>query len=397
MKKTSLIISAILVFMLGTSCSNSSTNELYWAEKMAQSDMKRNPEGWMIDFRQTPKWEYTHGLMMTALMELYKETGDEQYLEYIQGFADKFISPGGEILTYKLTDYNIDRINPGKFMIELYQLTGDQKLLDAIELLREQMRHHPRTSEGGFWHKKVYPHQMWLDGLYMGAPFLAQYAHTFNEPELFADVAHQFYLVDKNMYDPAVGLYYHAWDERREQRWADPETGLSPGFWGRALGWYAMGIVDATAWFPKDHTGRQNLIRLVNRLAEGVVQYQNPETGLWSQVPNQPDREGNYEEATASAMLTYFLLKSVRLGYLDSHYLEYAKRGYQGILDNLIREDEDGTISLESCCEVAGLGGNPFRDGSFEYYISEPIRDNDPKGVGPFILASIEMTYINQK
>ncbi|TCO07717.1 glycoside hydrolase family 88/105 protein [Natronoflexus pectinivorans] len=391
MKKSFLLLATMV--LLVNSCTNYSNKYIEWAERMAKCDMQRNPEAWMIDFRKTPKWEYTHGLMMTALMEVYKETGNEEYLDYVQGFVDKFISEDGSILTYKLTDYNIDRINPGKFMIELYQITGEEKLLKAIELLREQMRHHPRTSEGGFWHKKVYPWQMWLDGLYMGAPFLAQYGAVFSEPDLFDDIALQFYLVDKNMYNPSTGLYHHAWDEKREQKWADPETGLSPGFWGRALGWYAMGIVDATSWFPDDHPKKQNMIQLINRLAEGVVRYQNPQTGLWSQVPEQPDREGNYEEATASTMLTYFLLKSTRLGYLDAQYFEYAKNAYNGIIENLIREDEDGTISLEMCCEVAGLGGNPFRDGTFEYYISEPIRDNDPKGVGPFILSSIEMSY----
>ena len=394
MNRTAVSITLFLAILVSACSSGSQENKYYWAEKMAQSDMQRNPEAWMIDFRKTPKWEYTHGLMMTSMMELYSKTGNDIYLDYVQGFADKFILENGEILTYKLTDYNIDRINPGKFMIDLYQVTGDPNLLAGIERLREQMRHHPRTSEGGFWHKKVYPYQMWLDGLYMGAPFLAQYAHYFDEPEIFADVAHQFSLVDKNMYDETTGLYHHAWDEKREQRWADPITGLSPGFWGRSLGWFAMGLVDAASWFPTNHPELKEMVRIINKLAEGTIKYQNPETGLWSQVPEQPGREGNYEEATASTMLTYFLLKGVRLGYLDNKYLAYGKKGYQGILDHLIREDADGTISLESCCEVAGLGGNPFRDGSYEYYISEPVRDNDPKGVGPFILASIEMAEL---
>ncbi|MDA3833331.1 MAG: glycoside hydrolase family 88 protein, partial [Spirochaetales bacterium] len=367
------------------------SKELNWAEKMAQSDMQRNPEARMIDFRESPKWEYTHVLMMTAYKQLYDQTGDEEYLDYVKGFADTFIAENGDIKTYKPTDFNIDRINPGKFMIELYQETKQPKLLAAIESLRTQMRHHPRTSEGGFWHKKVYPHQMWLDGLYMGAPFLAQYAHVFKEPELFADVALQYTLVDKNMYDPETGLYYHGGDESRLQQWADSETGHSPGFWGRSLGWYAMGLVDATSWFPENHPDRQKLIDLINKLAANIIKYQTPETGLWWQVPNQAGREGNYEEATASTMLTYFLIKSVRLGYLTDDYLQYGIKGYEGIIKNLIREDADGSINLESCCAVAGLGGTPYRNGTYEYYVSEPIRDNDPKGVGPFILASIEL------
>ncbi|HLW06248.1 MAG TPA: glycoside hydrolase family 88 protein [Marinilabiliaceae bacterium] len=395
MKKMFLIVT-LLITMITQGCTTSNkSKEIIWAEKMAQSDMQRNPEPWMIDFRETPKWEYTHGVMMTAYMALYHQTNDDQYLNYVKEFVETFVAEDGTILTYKPTDFNIDRINPGKFMIDLYKLNKDPKLLAGIESLRTQMRHHPRTTERGFWHKKVYPHQMWLDGLYMGAPFLAQYAHTFKEPELFADVALQYKLVDKNMYDTNTGLYYHAWDEKRQQEWADPETGNSPGFWGRSIGWYAMGIVDATSWFPEEHPDKEEMVSLINKLAEGIIRYQGEESGLWSQVPDKPNREGNYEEATSSVMLTYFLLKSVRLGYLDKSYLEYGIKGYKGIIDHLIREDENGQINIESCCAVAGLGGNPYRNGTYEYYISEPIRDNDPKAVGPFILASLEMVYQN--
>ncbi|GAO31192.1 rhamnogalacturonides degradation protein RhiN [Geofilum rubicundum JCM 15548] len=334
--KELFLIATLLLTTLAPSCTKPDSNQgLDWAEKMAQSDIQRNPEAWMIDFRETPKWEYTHGLMMTAHMALYHETGDEQYLDYVKGFADKFIAEEGQILTYKPTDFNIDRINPGKFMIELYQLTGDTGLRAGIESLRTQMRHHPRTSEGGFWHKKVYPHQMWLDGLYMGAPFLAQYARVFNEPELFADVALQYTLVDKNMFDPETGLYYHGWDESRQQQWSDPETGHSPGFWGRSLGWYAMGLVDATSWFPENHPDRQKLIDLIQKLASHIINYQTAETGLWWQVPHQPGREGNYEEATASVMLTYFLLKGVRLGFLSDDYLQQGIKGYEAFLNIL--------------------------------------------------------------
>jgi unsaturated rhamnogalacturonyl hydrolase len=399
MKKTTTFIFGVLLLALSSCSQKQPGKELNWAEEMAQSDMQRNPEAWMIDFRKDRdhKWEYTHGLMMSAHLELYHATGNPSYLEYAQGFANDFISENGDILTYKAKDFNIDRVNPGKFLIELHQITGEARLKLAIEKLRTQMRHHPRTSEGGFWHKKVYPDQMWLDGLYMGAPFLAQYAHVYNEPELFADVALQYKLVDKNMYDPETGLYYHAWDESRQQQWADSITGHSSGFWGRSLGWYAMGLVDATSWFPENHPDRQILIDLINKLADNIIKYQTPETGLWWQVPDQPGREGNYEEATGSTMLTYFLIKSVRLGYIGDHYLNYGTKGYEGIINNLIREDPDGSINLEACCAVAGLGGTPYRDGTYEYYISEPIRDNDPKGVGPFIMASVELDKLKNR
>lgn len=397
MKK--VIFLCLLTVMAITGCKQPSKDKYHWAEKMALSDINRNPEGWMIDFRRNrgPKWEYTHGLMMTSLMELYRQTGNKTYLNYIQNFADLFILSNGQILAYRQGDYNIDRVTPGRFLIDLYHETGDSILLPAIELLREQMRHHPRTSEGGFWHKQIYPYQIWLDGLYMGSPFLAKYASYFNEPGLFDDIANQFYLVDKHMYCPSTGLYYHGWDESRQMAWADSITGLSPGFWGRSIGWFAMGLVDAAYYYPVDHPRLADMTRIMQKVAEGVTRHQNPATGLWWQVPDQPGREGNYEEATATAMLSYFLLKGARLGYIDESYIEQGKKAYNGLLEHLIREEPDGTISLTMCVEVSGLGGNPFRDGSYEYYISEPIRDNDPKGVGPFILASLEMAHLNKK
>ncbi len=387
----SLLLMVVLVF---SSCSApASENEaLIVAEKMVVSDMKRNPEPWTIDFQKKPKWEYTHGLMMSADLALYHETGKEKYLDYVMQYADMFISEDGSILTYKLTDYNIDRINPGKFLLELYKITGEKRFLLAINSLRDQMRKHPRIAEGGFWHKKVYPHQMWLDGLYMGTPFLAQYAATFDEEDLFADVALQYQLVDENMYNADVGLYYHGWDASKQQQWANPETGLSPHFWGRAMGWLAMGAVDALSWFPANHPDRDKILHVINRIAEGAVRHQDAETGLWWQVMDQPGREGNYLEASASSMLAYFYLKGVRLGYLETEYLQYGEKAYNGLLKNLVKEEEDGTISLTQICGVAGLGGKPYRDASYEYYVNEVIRANDPKGVGPFILAAIEMS-----
>ena len=386
-----LLLLFVLVF---SSCSApaSENNALLVAEKMAVSDMKRNPEPWTIDFQKKPKWEYTHGLMMSANLALYQETGKEIYFDYVMQYADMFIGEDGSILTYKLSDYNIDRVNPGKFLLELYKITGEESFLLAINRLRDQMRDHPRIEEGGFWHKKVYPHQMWLDGLYMGTPFLAQYAATFDEESVFSDVARQYQLVDENMYNPEVGLYYHGWDVSKQQQWADPEPGLSPHFWGRAMGWLAMGAVDALSWFPEDHPERSTILHVIDRIAKGAVRHQDPESGLWWQVMDQPGREDNYLEASVSSMLTYFFLKGVRLGYLDKEYLQYADKAYNGLLTHLVKEEADGTINLTQVCGVAGLGGKPYRDASYEYYVNEVIRDNDPKGVGPFILAAIEMS-----
>ena len=253
------------------------------------------------------------------------------------------------------------------------------------------MQYQPRTTEGGFWHKKRYPFQMWLDGLYMGAPFLARYAATFHEPEIFDDVVNQFAIVHKHTYNKEVGLNYHGWDESKEQRWADPETGCSPNFWGRAMGWYAMALVDVLDYFPEDYSGHERLLSILKDVAAGIKKYQDEESGLWYQVLDQGSREGNYPEASASSMFVYTLLKAGRLGYIDQSYIEVAHKGYQGMLKHFIKENPDGTISLTDVCAVAGLGGDPYRDGTYEYYINEPVRDNDPKGVGPFILASLEM------
>jgi unsaturated rhamnogalacturonyl hydrolase len=356
---------------------------------MADSEIRRNPEGWTLDFNERPKWEYTHGLIMTAMEQLYVASGDRKYLDYIKNFADFMINAEGEITTYKKTDYNIDRVNGGKFLIGLYGETGDEKYALALEQLRDQMREHPRTSEGGFWHKKVYPHQMWLDGLYMGSPFLARYAATFNEPALFDDVAKQFLLIDKHSYSKETGLYHHGWDESREQKWADPKTGSSSNYWGRSIGWFSMAVVDVLDQMPKEHPKRDSLVHIAQKLAKGIVKYQDG-TGVWYQVVDQGDRDGNYLESSASSMFAYFLLKGVRKGYLDPSYRKAGTKAYQGILKEFIRMDPDGGISITKVNGVAGLGGNPYRDGSYDYYINEIIRDNDPKGVGPFILASLE-------
>ncbi|MBX0332642.1 glycoside hydrolase family 88 protein [Pontibacter sp. HSC-14F20] len=367
-----------------------------WSVWMADSDIKRNPEGWMIDFKEKPKWDYTQGLFASAIEQVWEKTGDEKYLTYIKAFADTMISEDGTIMTYKKMDYNIDRVNPGKFLMELYKETGDNKYKLAVEELRDQMRTHPRTKEGGFWHKKIYPHQMWLDGLYMASPFLAQYAVEFNEPAIFDDVANQIVLIDKYTWNSEKGLWHHGWDESREQKWADSETGKSPHVWGRAMGWYAMALVDVLDFFPKDHPRRHEILQITQKMAGALEQYQDKNTGLWYQVVDQGDKEGNYLEGSASSMYTYFLVKAAKNGHIDQKYMQVAQKGYDGILNNLIQKNEDGTISITNVCAVAGLGGTPYRDGTYEYYINEERRNDDPKAVAPFIMASLEFEELNQ-
>jgi len=360
------------------------------AVKMADSEIKHFPEPWTVDFNPKPVWNYTQGLIAHAMIKVWKENGNEKFYNYAKMYADKFIGQDGVIDDFDLEDYNIDAVNSGKFLFDLYEKTKDERYLKAINHMRDQLKTHPRTSEGGFWHKKRYPHQMWLDGLYMGAPFYAQYALYFNEPILFDDVVKQFILVHKHTYNSETGLNYHGWDESKQQKWADPATGCSPNYWGRAEGWYAMALVDVLDFLPLDHPGRVKILEILNQVAAGIKKYQNTETGLWYQVLDQGNRKGNYLEATASSMFTYALLKATRKGYISKDYKSLAQKAYSGILKNLIKNNSDGTISLTNCCSVAGLGGTPFRDGTYEYYIKEPVRDNDPKGVGPFIMASLE-------
>jgi unsaturated rhamnogalacturonyl hydrolase len=359
--------------------------------RMSESDMIRNPDPTKLDFAPAPKWNYTNGLVCSAIEKVWKKTGDVKYYNYIKRYADQMINEDGTIKTYKLDDYNIDKVNSGKFLFALQEKTGDPKYEKAIRLLRDQMRTHPRTSDGGFWHKKAYPNQMWLDGLYMATPFLAQYARDMNEPELFNDVALQIHLIDKHTYDSASGLFYHGWDESREQEWANKTDGKSPHVWGRAMGWFAMALVDVLDFLPNDHPKRAEILTIADKMAKALVRYQDPVSGVWYQVVDLPKREGNYRESSASAMFSYFLVKGATRGYINKKYLDTGKKGYEGILENFIVTAENGLVSITNVCAVAGLGGTPYRSGTFEYYVTEPKRDNDPKAVGPFIMLALEM------
>lgn len=399
MSLKSLTIASILFLTISLHSCIQNTSEksaLDWAVHMAESDMKRNPQAWMIDFRKSPKWGYTNGLMGSAYLELSLETDNDIYKNYLKnGYYDVLIDSAGQIKGYKMRDYNIDKINSGKALFALYKSTGDNRYKTVMDTLRSQMASHPRTRDGGFWHKKRYAHQMWLDGIYMADPFLAQYAKVFNDTELMDGVVNQLLTVQKYTYDAHTGLNYHAYDESRNQRWSDSITGQSPHFWGRAQGWYCMSIVDVLDYLPSSHPKRHEIIGNLQNILDALLKVQDSESGMWYQVLDQGKREGNYLESTCSSMFTYCLLKSIRLGYIDDTYQSIAENSYQNLIKAFVKEEEDGGISLTQCCAVAGLGGNPYRDGTFEYYISEPIRDNDPKGVGPFILASIEMDRLN--
>ena len=365
-----------------------------WSVRMARSVMRRNPQ-------THRRWDYTQGVVLGAIERVALEKRDAAMLAYVDTNMARWITPEGDITGYAIDDYNIDEISQGRLLFRMHERerarrTGDDRYRFAAEMLRLQLRQHPRTSEGGFWHKKIYPRQMWLDGLYMGQPFYAQFAKTFNEPAAFDDIAKQFLLVARHTRDPRTGLMYHGWDEARAQLWADSATGLSPHFWGRAMGWYVMGVVETLDYFPADHPDRAAIIQTLRDAAEGIARVQDPVTGLWWNVMDQPNRAGNYLEASASSMFAYALARAARLGYIDAEYRKIAERGFDGLLSNLVRENADGTVSLINVVQVSGLGGNPRRDGSqrdgsFAYYASEPVVTDDYKGVGPFILAALEL------
>ncbi|MDD3320303.1 MAG: glycoside hydrolase family 88 protein [Paludibacter sp.] len=358
--------------------------------RMADSEIKRNPESWMVDFSPKLKWDYCHGLELQSIFDVWKKTGNKKYFEYVNSYADTIIDNNGKIFGYKQLDYNIDRVNPGKMLFQLYGDTKTEKYLQSIEILRDQMKTHPRTSEGGFWHKKIYPNQMWLDGLYMASPFLAEYAYKMNEPALYDDVANQIILMAKHGSDVRTGLYYHAWDESKEQRWANKVTGQSPNFWSRSMGWYMMAIVDVLEFLPENHPKRPEIIRILKDFSVALEKFQDKKSGMWYQVTDMGGKEGNYLESSASAMFIYSWVKAGQNGYLPKTFLCKGKKAYLNYIKQFVVENSDGTISITNACSVAGLGGSPnYRDGSYNYYISEPKRDNDAKAVGPFIMVSV--------
>lgn len=338
------------------------------------------------------KWSYDMGVVLKGFEGLWLNTGNADYFKAIQKKMDYFIKEDGTIKNYEKDDYNIDMVNNGKLVMLLYRVTGKEKYKKAADLLRSQLYTHPRTNEGGFWHKKIYTNQMWLDGLYMGEPFYAEYAMVFHQDTAFNDIANQFIWMEKHARDPKTGLIYHAWDESKQQKWANKVTGTSSFFWARAMGWYADALVDVLDNFPARHPKRKALVDILNRLVNAVEKQQDKNTGLWYDIMayDGPGKEKNYFEASASCQFTYAIAKGVRKGYLPAAKIAIAQKAYAGILKQFIKE-ENGQTNLGGTVKVSGLGGNPYRDGSFEYYMSEPVIVNDPKGMGAFLLASNEM------
>ena len=365
-----------------------------WSVRMAESEMIRCPESWQLDFQPRLKWDYCHGLELQSMLDVYDRYGDSKFYEYALAYADTMVNADGTIKKYKLEDYSLDRVNSGKFLFRIYDQTKNEKYKKALDLMRSQLDTHPRNADGGFWHKKIYPHQVWLDGIYMGAPFYAEYAHRNSQVNAYQDIINQFLMAARHTYDPQTDLFRHACDVSRKERWSDKQTGQSLHSWGRAMGWYAMAFVDALEFIPKHEVGRDSMLVVFNHLANMVKRLQDAKTGLWYQVLDKSGEKGNYLESSCSAMFVYALFKGVRLGYLDASYLSVAKKGYRGILKHFIEVDKNGLVTITQACAVAGLGGKVYRSGDYDYYINEAIRPNDAKAVGPFIMASLEWENI---
>lgn len=343
-------------------------------------------------------WNYVDGCMILAMLEIYQVTGGKEYYDFADAFIDYRVAEDGTIAGYHVEEYNIDSVNAGKTLFALYALNGKEKYRKAIDLIYSQIQTQPRTEEGNFWHKKIYPNQVWLDGLYMGQPFYMEYETKFNGKKNYQDIFDQFSNVVKHMRDEKTGLYYHAYDASKKAFWCDKQTGLSRNFWLRAIGWYSMALLDT---LNKCEPGEEyqeeydNLKKVFVQLMQDMLKFQ-AENGMWYQLPALGGKEPNYLETSGSAIMAYSLLKGVRLGFLPEEYREYGIRAFQGICDKYLKET-DGNLNLGGICLVAGLGpeDNMRRDGTFEYYMSEPIVENDAKGVGPLLLAYTELRRLD--
>ena len=348
-----------------------------------------------IKHGKAPCWNYIDGCMMTSLYTIYKQTGKKKYIDFIDKFVDYYVFEDGSIRGYALDTYNVDNLNEGRVLFDLYRETGKEKYKKAIDLLYSQVQGQPRTAIGNFWHKKIYPDQVWLDGLYMAQVFYTRYEAEFNNGKNFDDIARQFQTVYDNMYDQSKRLYYHGWDYSKKAFWCN-EKGLSKSFWLRSVGWYTVGLVDAIGYMPDSAKAQKDkLIAIFKDTIEGLEQYIDKDKKMFWQVVDQGGREGNYLETSGSAMIAYAMMKGARLGVVDKRFAKVGEEVFNGICKQYLTET-DGKLNLGGICLMAGLGPetNRKRDGSFEYYISEPVVENDAKGTGPFVMAYTEIKQL---
>jgi unsaturated rhamnogalacturonyl hydrolase len=339
-------------------------------------------------------WNYEIGVVLMGFERLWNMTGDKTYFNYTKHIVDHFINQDGTIRTYVMDEYNSDNIPPGRQLLMLHRVSKEEKYKIAAQTLRNQISWQPRNKAGGFWHKLKYPSQMWLDGLYMVEPFYAEYALINKQPGDFNDIINQFVWMEKYSRDAKTGLLYHGWDESKLQKWANPKTGLSPEFWSRSMGWYMMALVDVLDFIPKTHPRRIELINILNRLSTALVKFQDPKAGVWWQVTDKPHKEKNYLESSGTAMFVFTLAKALRLKYIPQSFKSPLQKAYNGMIKEFVKEDPNGQYHYIQAVAGAGLGGVPYRDGSYEYYVNEPKRDDDLKAIGPFIQACIEMELL---
>ncbi|MEE1110492.1 MAG: glycoside hydrolase family 88 protein [Lachnospiraceae bacterium] len=373
-KETKAQIEEYIAYLLA----NSSAEKPMWNKEMIRQGKKN-------------KWNYIDGCMITAILSLYEITGEQKYFDFAKEFIDFFVQEDGTIKTYDVKEYNLDNINTASNLFFLYDKTGEEKYKLALDHVRTQLDTMPRTKEGSFWHKDIYPNQVWLDGLYMAEPFYMRYETRFSKMEKCNDVILQFKNVKAHMKDPKTGLYYHGYDESRKMYWADPETGCSPNFWLRSLGWFSLALVEtAQATDESLYYEKRFLISILEDLVDALIPFQSEE-GMFYQVPDKPEAEGNYLETSGTALIAYAILKGVRLGFLAPRYAAIGEKAFDGIVKKYLSKNEDGTLKLSGICLVAGLGGKDHRDGSLKYYFSEPVVENEAKGVAPFLLAYTEM------
>ncbi len=342
-------------------------------------------------------WNYEIGVTMMGIWGLWEKTKDSAYIKYVKKIVDHFVTKDGDIRTYDLTDYNADHILTGRLVLRLHDAYQDPKYKRAADLLRKQIDWQPRNRAGGFWHKLKYPAQMWLDGLYMIEPFYAEYTKRFGTHEAYADIVHEFVLMEQKARDPKTGLIYHGWDESKQQFWADKQTGLSQSFWSRAMGWYHVALVEVLDVMDANHPERKKMLEILNRLTIAIVKAQDNTSGVWWQITDKGGAEKNYLESSSSAMFVYALARSVNKGYISPSYTIAAQRGYAGLLKEFLVKDAEGLTHFTKTVAVGGLGGSPNRNGSYAYYMSEPIRSDDFKAIGPFMLAALEMEMLNVK
>ena len=388
----------------------------HYSEWLTYSEMKRVPKSFLLDFSKKPKWSYVMGIELEGMLDTYLAYGGEDIRKYCQEYTDTMINEKGDIRGYDILEYNLDNIRTGHFVTRMYNLYPEAKNKLAINTMMKQLQNQPRTiADKVFWHKAIYAYQVWLDGIFMGLPFRCLTASTQLKSKdaikIYDDAVNQLKITYERTLDPNTGLNRHAYDETRAAFWSDQETGLSQHCWGRAQGWYSMALIEVLDALPEDYTRRGEVLDLLQKDLDAVIKWQDKETGTWYQVMDAPGKEGNYLESTCTSMFAYVLLKAYNKGYLGTKYRDAGIKAYQGIIKNFIRVNADKTISLTQCCEVAGLGPaatpqviaamkkinpkgsvkeNKRRDGGYAYYLSEPIRDNDAKGVGPFIWASLE-------